>query len=115
LRQRRNDRQPGPNRHAAPSAALTIEHRDDEGDSDVLTGQSADHLDVASCLAEGALEEIRVPAVLPVLGWETQMDGEALEVSDENDRRRIGVLPLRPEAVQAPFGALRELVSWTLS
>jgi hypothetical protein len=38
LRQRRNDRQPGPNRHVAPSAALTIEHRDNEGDSDVLTG-----------------------------------------------------------------------------
>jgi hypothetical protein len=56
-----------------------------------------------------------VPAALPVLGWETQMDGEALDVSDGNDRRRIGVLPLRPEADQAPFGALCELVNWTLS
>ena len=57
-------------------------------------------------LAEGALDQVRVPAPLPVLFWESQVHGQAREVLGKaSDRARIGTLPLgagsRPSACAA--------------
>jgi len=53
-------------RHPAPATAVPVEHREDEGDAGPLSGKATDHLGPAACLAEGALDEIGVPASLPV-------------------------------------------------
>ena len=43
-------------RHPAPAAALSVKHREDEGDTGPLSGEPADHLGPAASLAEGALD-----------------------------------------------------------
>lgn len=92
-------------RHPAPAAALPVEHSEDEGDAGALTWEPTDHLGPAACLAEGALDQVGVPASLPVFFREAQVHGQALEVLDQaGDRSGIGALPLGPEAVDTPAG-----------
>ena len=92
-------------RHPAPAAALPVEHREDEGDTGPLAWEPADDLGPPSCLAEGALDEVGVPASLPVFFREAQVHAQAFEVLDQaGDSSGIGTLPLDPEGVDAPAG-----------
>ncbi len=103
-------------RHPAPATALPVEHSEDEGDTGALAWEPADHLGPAARLAEGALDQVGVPAALPVFFREAQVEGQALEVLDQaGDRSGIGALPLGPEAVDAPAGfADCPLTGWFL-
>ena len=95
-------------RHPAPATALPVEHSEDEGDTGALAWEPADHLGPAARLAEGALDQVGVPAALPVFFREAQVDGQALEVLDQaGDRSGIGALPLGPEGVDAPAETTR--------
>src|SRR5437016_2428963 len=58
--------------HAAPTTAGPVEHCPDQRQAGPLAGESADHLDSAACLAEGALDEVGVPDATVVLGGEPQ-------------------------------------------
>jgi len=46
----------GRHRHAAPAAALAIEHREDEGHAEALARQPSDHFCPPPRLTEGALD-----------------------------------------------------------
>ena len=53
-------------------------------------GQPADHLHPPACLAEGALDEVRVPDALPVLCREAKVGDEVIEVVLHASRPRRG-------------------------
>jgi hypothetical protein len=76
-------------RHGEPAPALggAVEHRPDQRQAALLSGQPADHLDPAAGLAEGALDQVGVADALAVLAGEAQVDQERVEVvGDPPDR-----------------------------
>jgi hypothetical protein len=81
---------------AAPAAAGPVEHGPHQRQARALAGEPADDLHPSAGLTEGALDEVRVPDALPVLGREPQVHGERREVvGDARDRSRVAGLPLR--------------------
>src|SRR5579862_3501468 len=103
---------PGCHRHPTPALALAVEHGEDEGHAGALAGKASDHLRPPPRLAEGALDQVGVPAPLPVFLWKAQVDGETLEVGDETvDSGGIGLLPLGSEAVHPPSGLLHRCLA----
>lgn len=99
-------------RHAAPAPALAVEDGEDECDARAFAGKPSHDLRAPPRLAEGALNEVGVPAALPVFGREAQVHGQGLEVLDEaRNRSRVGALPLGAEALQAPSSLSDGLVA----
>jgi hypothetical protein len=70
-------------RHGEPAPALgdAVEHRPDQRQAALLSGQPADHLDPAAGLAEGALDQVGVADALAVLAGEAQVDRSASRLS----------------------------------
>src|SRR6476661_10328271 len=75
---------------SAPAARCTVEHGPDDADAAGLTGKSADNLCAATGFAEGALDEVRMPDAVMMLGRKPQISGQALAVGgQELHRRRV--------------------------
>ncbi len=90
-------------RHPAPASALAIEDGERERHAGPLARKPSHHLRPPPRLAEGALDQVGVPAAPPVLGREAEVDAQALGVLGEAcDRSWVGALPLAREAVEAP-------------
>ena len=73
--------------HAAPAAAGELEHGPDEAERAGLAGEAADHLGAAADLDERALEQVRGPDSLAVLGRPAQMRDERVEVVGDDGHR----------------------------
>ena len=93
-------------REARSSTAQTRRH------AAGLAGESADDLDAAAGLAEGALDEVGVAHALVVLDREAQVGGQALPVGQQAlDRRRIAAAPDLGKGVDAPLHPLDEVLA----
>src|SRR5579875_2798111 len=57
-------------RETPPALGCPVEDGPDETEAALLAGESADHLDSASGLPEGPLDEVGMPDALVVLGGE---------------------------------------------
>ena len=68
-----------------------VEHRPAEGEAAGLAGEAADHLGAPADLDEGALEQVRGPDPVVVLGRPAQVREDRVEVvGDDGHRRRVG-------------------------
>ena len=90
---------------APPTRAGSVQHRPDQREAGVLSGQSTDDLDPAPALAEGALQEVAVPDPLPVLLGKVEVGGQRAEVGVQAvDGARVAGAPLLREG-QRPLPA----------
>jgi hypothetical protein len=79
-------------------------HGPDEVEAGRFAGQSADDLDAAAGLAEGAFDEVGVPDAAVVLDREPQVAGQLRPVGEQTlHRGRVGASVLLGEGVDAPL------------
>jgi hypothetical protein len=65
---------------------LAVEHSEHEGDAGPFAWKMADHFGSAACLAEGALDQVGVPARLPVFLRAPDVNSDKFEVLDQVNR-----------------------------
>src|SRR6476620_2406135 len=88
-----------------PAGRSAVEYRPDQGDTAVLTGQTADHLHSPTSLAKGAFDEVRMAYLVPVLAWKAQVDGQRVAVSEQAAHRGgVAVTPAVGERVDPMLG-----------
>jgi hypothetical protein len=95
----------------APPGRGAVEHRPHQLEAGVLAGQPTDDLDPAPSLAEGALDEVRVPHPGPVLTREPQVHRQRVAIVEQAPHsRRIRVAPTLFEHIE-PLLHVRDRVA----